>query len=323
MRASAFKSLVASIAKLSAGQLDKLADAVSSARSVKSGLAAVERANPPQCRHCHSPRVVRNGHQAGLQRYRCKDCGKTCNAATATPLARLRHKERFERYAKCMAQGLSVREAAQEVGVCVDTAHRWRLRFLANVVEHQPCAVSGILEVDETYFRESKKGARVLGRPARYRGGGRGLGRGRRKKDWVPVLVGRVRGQHYTTDRVLTEVTRTEVTAALERVVRAGQTVVCTDGGSAFLRLERDLKVSAKSVVVSFDGHVANGVFHVQSANNYHERLKSWVNRVLRGVASKNLPRYLAWMRLRTWRGQGVTPEEIIASALGRQVINV
>ena len=44
---------------------------------------------------------------------------------------------------------------------------------------------------------------------------------------------------------------------------------------------------------------------------------------MLRGLASKNLPHHLAWMRLRTWRGQGVTPEEFIAAAIGRQVINV
>ena len=82
------------------------------------------------------------------------------------------------------------------------------------------------------------------------------------------MLIGRVRARQYTTDRVPTEVTRTEVTAALERVVRPGQTVVCTDSDSGFLRLERDLKVCAgrhpykvpKSIVVSFDGYVANCV---------------------------------------------------------------
>ena len=47
VRAGAFKILVASIAKLSAGQLGKLANEVSAARSAKFGLAAVERANPP------------------------------------------------------------------------------------------------------------------------------------------------------------------------------------------------------------------------------------------------------------------------------------
>ena len=85
--------------------------------------------------------------------------------------------------------------------------------------------------------------------------------------------------------------------------MRRGQPVVCTDGGSALLNLEKDLGVPAKSLVVSYDGHVMDGVYRVQSVNSYRERLKPWVNRQLRGVATKNLPLDLAWMRLRTWGG--------------------
>jgi hypothetical protein len=66
-----------------------------------------------------------------------------------------------------------------------------------------------------------------------------------------------------------------------------------------------------------------DGVYHVQSANSYHERLKSRVNRKLRGVATKNLPLYLAWIRSRTWGASGVEPRDILASALGKQVINL
>lgn len=63
-------------------------------------------------------------------------------------------------------------------------------------------------------------------------------------------------------------------------------------------------------------------VYHVQSANNYHERLKSWIQRKLRSVATKYLPNYLAWQRLMSWNKEGVCAEEVIASALGRQVVN-
>jgi hypothetical protein len=50
---------------------------------------------------------------------------------------------------------------------------------------------------------------------------------------------------------------------------------VRTDDGSAFLNLKKDLGVPGKSLVVSYDGHVMDGVYHVPSANSYHERLKS------------------------------------------------
>lgn len=42
-----------------------------------------------KCPHCHSENMWRWGHASGLQRYRCKDCKKTYNALTGTPLAHL------------------------------------------------------------------------------------------------------------------------------------------------------------------------------------------------------------------------------------------
>jgi hypothetical protein len=57
--------------------------------------------------------------------------------------------------------------------------------------------------------------------------------------------------------------------------------------------------------------------------NNYHERFKTWVNRQLRGVSTKHLPNYLAWMRLWEWFKEGIKPEHFVVSGLGRQLINV
>ncbi|WP_435520679.1 transposase, partial [Alteromonas mediterranea] len=45
----------------------------------------------PECPHCHSSLINRHGKVNQMQRYRCKNCGKTFVATTATPLARLRY----------------------------------------------------------------------------------------------------------------------------------------------------------------------------------------------------------------------------------------
>lgn len=60
------------------------------------------------------------------------------------------------------------------------------------------------------------------------------------------VLVGRVRGQLYTVDKVLTKLNGVEVIAALKEAVRPGETVVCTDGHSAFLRLDKSQGVETR-----------------------------------------------------------------------------
>ena len=45
------------------------------------------------CPHCATDGAVIRGRANGLNRYFCKSCGKTFNALTGTPLARLRRKE--------------------------------------------------------------------------------------------------------------------------------------------------------------------------------------------------------------------------------------
>lgn len=103
--------------------------------------------------------------------------------------------------------------------------------------------------------------------------------------------------------------------------VKPGETVVCTDGHSAVLRLDKSMGVETRYFVAGYHGHT-NKTFHVQTANNYHEQLKSWIQRSRRGLATKYLPNYLAWHRLMTWNRGGLTSFDVLRSALGQQVIN-
>lgn len=113
--------------------------AVEKRQSKTKALRVLEGAwGAPKCGHCASGKVVKNGHSWGLQRYCCRACGKTFNTTTGTPLAGLHSKERFFEQGECLAQGLTVREAAATLGVSVSTAFRLRHRFLQAVQAHQP-----------------------------------------------------------------------------------------------------------------------------------------------------------------------------------------
>jgi len=121
---------------------------------------------------------------------------------------------------------------------------------------------------------------------------------------------------------VLTAMTADQAVDALKSVV-GPDTLLCTDGSGAFRKAAATLGVTAKSIAVSYDGRVLEGVYHVQTVNNYHERLKSWLNGSLRGVSTKYMPNYLAWMRTLEWfKDQGVKPEHFVLSGLGQQLIN-
>jgi len=39
---------------------------------------------------------------------------------------------------------------------------------------------------------------------------------------------------------------------------------------------------------------IVHGLYHIQSVNSYHGRLKNWIRR-FNGVATKYLPNYLVW----------------------------
>ena len=60
------------------------------------------------CPYCKSMNVGSWGRACGLKRYRCRECRKSFNALTGTPLARLRKREAWKTYAQAVAESVSV-----------------------------------------------------------------------------------------------------------------------------------------------------------------------------------------------------------------------
>ena len=164
-----------------------------------------------------------------LRRYQCKACGKTFNAATGTPLSGLHRKDKWLAFGTCVAEGLTVRASAERCGLAVNTAFRWRHRFLS-AQDLKTRKLTGIVEADETYVLESRKGARDLERAARRRGGKAGK-RGL-SDEQVPVLVAADRSGA-TVSTVLPAVNADTLRCAIEPVVDA-DIVLVTDGHRAY-----------------------------------------------------------------------------------------
>ena len=101
----------------------------------------------PKCPRCGAAHIRRYGMEHGLQRYRCVGCGRTFNALTGTPLARLRKKECWACFANSLQQSHSVREAARQAGVAKNTSFRWRHRFLRLDKDTLKQKLTGIVEV--------------------------------------------------------------------------------------------------------------------------------------------------------------------------------
>jgi transposase-like protein len=249
---------------------------------------ALQRGN---CPHCQCAGLVRNGRADGLQRFKCRSCGKTFNALTGTPLARLRYKGKWLDQAAALAEGLTVHQAAQRLGVAPSTAFRWRHRFLRAPRLLKPQALAGVVEIDETYVRRSFKGREVVGRAPRRRGGrARMAGLSREQ---VPVLVAHDRHGN-TTDEVLPDCSKPPIVKFLKPLL-AADAVVVTDGSTSLGHALRELRLQHHCLSASSGQH-AIGAWHVQNVNAYHSRLKLWLRR-FHGVATYYLDSYLGWFR--------------------------
>ena len=212
-----------------------------------------------RCPHCASEGAVSRGMARGLRRYPCKGCGRTFNALSGTPLSGLHHKERWLSFGASLAKGETVKASAARCDVAVSTAFRWRHRFLA-AARSDSEVLKGIVEADETYVLESRKGARGLGRKARRRGGKakkRGLSR-----EQVPVLMAADRSGT-TVSAVLPRVDAAALTAALDPVV-AKDALLVSDGGASYPPCAAALGVSHEALNRSM-GERVRGDLHVQT----------------------------------------------------------
>ena len=247
----------------------------------------------PECPHCHSSIVNRHGKAHGMQRYRCKNCLTTFNAATGTPMARLRYKERWQDYLSEMLKGHTLKNAAEHCAISIKTAFRWRHRFLALPAQDKPALLAGIIETDETFFPNSNKGCRNLQRAPKKRGGS--TKRGRSLDDKVAVLTVRDRGKH-TYEAVLKHLKAEDINQELERKLQT-DSVLCSDGFKPYIEVAKKNDLVHKQLNISQGIRIIDKIFHIQNVNAYHQRLKNWMRR-FNGVSTQYLEHYLGWFRL-------------------------
>lgn len=314
MKTKQFQSFVEQLGDLSAVQREALVSALQSKASADDVIAMIEArfTAAPACGHCHSERIGPWGRVSGLRRYKCKECRRTFNALTGTPLAQLHRREVWIDYARALVDRVSLRKAAERCGIDLTTSFRWRHRFLQSSHEAKPGKVEGIVEADETFFLRSVKGSRKLVARAPRKRGTKAKKPGL-SSEYVPVLV--VRDRHgATTDAVLPGLDGSIIKTFLKPVVAADALLV-SDGAKVYGSFAREIGIEHKAVIASHGQFVTEGIYHIQNVNAYVSRLKDWM-RPFKGVATKYLKSYLGWRRMIEREGDHLTPRRSIACAL-------
>jgi transposase-like protein len=315
MKTQDFRDLIEQLGDLTNVQRTALTAALAGEGSENEAIAMIETrfAAEPCCGHCASKRFGTWGHASGLRRYKCKDCNRTFNALTGTPLAQLHRRDAWIDYAHSLVDRTSLRKAADRAGVCLETAFRWRHRFLKAAKDKRPSMVTGIVEVDETYILKSAKGSKKLvGRAARKRGG-TAKKPGLSTDDHDCILI--IRDRHGTTsDVILRDLEGATFKAALEPVV-AKDAMLVSDGRKAYSQFAEGAGVLHISLNASAGERAYEG-YHIQNVNAYISRFKCWMA-PFKGVASWYLPSYTGWRRMIERTGDRLTARHILAEALG------
>ena len=288
-----FRDWFSHVDELTAAQRKEVAAVLSELSEGAASLAAIELGVDDErcCPHCGGGGAVSRGKARGLRRYRCKACGKTFGALTGTALSGLHHKERWLAFGASLAEGETIREAAERCGIAPSTAFRWRHRFL-EAVRQAPDRLAGIVEADETFVLESRKGERKLDRKPRRRGGKarkRGLSR-----EQVPVLVAADRAGA-TLSHTLPALNADSVKEALEPVV-ARDALLVSDANRCYPPVAAALDIPHESINGAA-GERVRGALHIQTVNSRHSQIKGFL-RGFHGIAAKYLDSYLRWFHL-------------------------
>ncbi len=281
------------IEELTPAQAHKLVDAISKRGTGDTAQKLIDGKFQAdlKCPHCKERHIHRHGMARGLRRYKCLACARTFNALTDTPLARLRKRDRWLKYADALNASESVRAAAVRAGVNASTSFRWRHRFLSARKDLRDHQLTGIVEVDECFILASRKGERQLPRKARKRGG-------KAKKpglsgEQTPILIARDRYGHHL-NAVLPNRSEDAVSAVLKDVISKTDTLLCMDGDPALIAFAKQEAIEYELIIASHGEHVHEKVLHIQTINAYVSRFKKWLDR-FNGVATKYLPNYLGW----------------------------
>lgn len=230
------------------------------------------------CPHCQSTHFVKNGKRNGRQNYICRGCNKAF----------------VEQYVHCMIEKYPLRKCAKICGINLATAFAWRHKILDALQKMmEQVELDGVVQADETFTKISYKGNHKnfkLPRPPHKRGTAankRGL-----SKEQVCVPVGvNLNGRSIAK---VANLGRPNV-ADLQKVLGGKITpasVFLTDSLRSYQKLSFDMGLNHIRIPRN---KYKNGVFNIQTVNNYHKRLKDLIFGIFKGVATKYLNNYLVY----------------------------
>ena len=244
------------------------------------------------CPHCKSEKTIRRGLSKGVEKFTCKECKRHFHGSYGTALFRIRRKDKWQAYLRLMEQGYSIKSAAKELGISIQTSFDWRHKILSSLQSTLPVKVGGIVECDEFQLTESNKGKRKLDRKPRKRGSDG------HKHDSGKVSV--ITAVSRSEGSIAVVVDAKKISGAEAGKALAGHleddTVLITDENSAYNTVKKQqASITHKKINSKINRtQKPKDKLHLQTVNNQHKQIRDFLA-PFNGVATKYLPNYLNW----------------------------
>lgn len=244
----------------------------------------------PACVHCESSQTIKRARIKSVQRYYCKSCHKYWMVTHGTSLAGLHKRELWQKYVMAFERGYSIRKAALELGISIQTSFRWRHRLLASISGIMLEELPGIIETDDFQMPRNLKGQRT----SKHSHAEHDAEFAVTLPETITVLLASSRSEIATTSRIIAaeKPHPEQIKKALDGRIRKGSLLISQEN-DAFNFLMDDKNIE-----------------HVKVPNHKRPRKKNYINLHLvdlhqqsikqfllpfHGVATKYLQNYLNW----------------------------
>lgn len=243
--------------------------------------------NNPKCKKCHSSETIRRGKIKGIQRYSCKACKKYWMATDGTSLAGIKKKELWGEYLKAFDRLLSLRAAAKEVGICLQTSFRWRHRLLSSLNIIMNKKLGGIIEATNFKFPMTDKGFRIIPMAIEWNCP-------KKFKSSICISVNVSRGKKEALSKIVSadNLSGQHIQEAFKHNVK-NESILISESPRLYIDLV------AKSGITLYNYKAVNSKkkrnpYHLSSVIKEQHGIISFI-RHFRGVSGKYLQNYLNW----------------------------
>ena len=121
------------------------------------------------CPICDSSEYTKYGWYNGIQRYKCKECGKTFSNSTNSLWSYSKHNPtKWIEFIELMMEKKSLRFCAAKLEINLATAFYWRHKILHGLsLDSVPIKLKGTIYIGKTLLKENFKGCRIIETPVR------------------------------------------------------------------------------------------------------------------------------------------------------------